>query len=66
MAERLLRVEEVAQHYMQIARSRVYEKLASGEIASIVIGRSRRIPESALQAYIDRMRAEQAPPAARD
>jgi hypothetical protein len=35
--------------------------LGRQEIESIVVGgRSRRIPESALQAYIDRLRAEQA------
>jgi excisionase family DNA binding protein len=60
MAERLLRVEDVARDYLQIARTRVYELVASGEIASIVIGRSRRIPESAVQAFIDRQRTEQA------
>jgi excisionase family DNA binding protein len=65
MAERLLRVEDVARDYLQIARSRVYQLVGAGELESIVIGRSRRIPESALQAYIDRIRAEQAAEAAR-
>jgi excisionase family DNA binding protein len=59
MSERLLKIEDVARDYLQIARTRVYELVGSGEIESIVIGRSRRVPESAVQAYIDRQRAEQ-------
>jgi excisionase family DNA binding protein len=55
MSERLLKIEDVARDYLQIARTRVYELVGSGEIESIVIGRSRRVPESAVQAYIDRL-----------
>jgi excisionase family DNA binding protein len=53
-----LRVEDVAREVLNIGRTRVYELLAAGEIRSVAVGRSRRIPESALQEYIDRLKAD--------
>ncbi len=44
---------------LSIARSSLYELLLRGEIVSITIGRSRRIPMDALTDYIDRLRREQ-------
>lgn len=38
---------------MQMSRSKVYALIASGEIPSVSIGRSRRVPASRLQAYLD-------------
>jgi excisionase family DNA binding protein len=58
VVERLLRVEDVARDVLHIGRTRVYELIASGELASVAVGRSRRIPESALQEYIDRLKAD--------
>ena len=62
MVERLLRVEEVAREALQISRTRVYELIATGALRSIVIGRSRRVPESAIREFIARLEAEQALP----
>ncbi len=45
---------------ISISRSELYLRLASGEIESIKIGRRRIIPVSALQEWVDRLRAEQA------
>jgi excisionase family DNA binding protein len=49
----LLTVEEVA-NLTSLGRSTVYELLARGEIPSITIGRSRRVPSEALHAWIRR------------
>jgi excisionase family DNA binding protein len=48
----LVRVE-VAAHMCSISRSRMYELVAAGEVPSLSIGRSRRIPLDGLQAWID-------------
>ena len=42
-----------------LSRSTIYEKLASGEIESVRIGRRRLIPEDALEQFVARLRAEQ-------
>jgi excisionase family DNA binding protein len=61
LAERLWKVEEAAREILHIGRTSLYELLARGEIESVVIlGRSRRIPDSALQAFIDRLKVEHA------
>lgn len=54
----LLKPEEAARR-LSIARSSLYELLLCGEIDSIKIGRSRRVPLSALTGYIDRKLREQ-------
>jgi excisionase family DNA binding protein len=43
---------------LAISRSKLYELLASGAIASIRIDRSRRIPLTALEEYVSRLLAE--------
>ena len=53
----LLRPAEAAEA-IGIGRSKVYELLASGELPSIRIGGSVRIPVAALQAWIERQLAE--------
>lgn len=40
---------------LMLSRSRTYELLASGELPSVKIGRSRRIPEELLREYIARL-----------
>ena len=53
----LLTVEEAA-HVMSTNRNRIYQMLRDGEIMSVLIGRSRRIPYSALERWIaDRISA---------
>ncbi|MCX4754284.1 helix-turn-helix domain-containing protein [Kitasatospora purpeofusca] len=49
----LLTAEDVAK-MMRIGRSTVYELLSGGELASIKIGRSRRIRPADVHAYIER------------
>ncbi len=58
MAENLLTIEQAAAR-MKCGRTRMFERVASGEIESVKIGRLRRIPESALDRWIARMLAEQ-------
>jgi excisionase family DNA binding protein len=47
----LLRVEEVAER-LRLSRSKTYELFASGQIASITIGRARRVPADAVAAWV--------------
>lgn len=42
---------------LRISRTKIYELLDAGEIESVHIGRSRKIPAEALRSYIDRLRA---------
>jgi excisionase family DNA binding protein len=56
--ERLYRVEEAAREVLHLGRTRVYELIASGALKSISIGRSRRITESALEEFIERLEAQ--------
>jgi excisionase family DNA binding protein len=53
----LLTVEEAAEA-MSLSRSLVYLLLGSGDIASIKVGRIRRIPFSALQDFVSRRLAD--------
>lgn len=59
----LLTVEESAKQ-ARISRTKMFELIKSGEIRSVKIGRSRRVPAAALAAYVDQLLAEQSPAAA--
>lgn len=50
----LLTVEEAA-HALRIGRTRMFALIASGEIKSVLIGRSRRISIDALHEYARRL-----------
>jgi excisionase family DNA binding protein len=52
----LLTAEEVAEA-LKIARSRVFDLLAGGDLPSVQIGRSRRITRTALEEYVARLEA---------
>jgi excisionase family DNA binding protein len=52
----LLRVEEAARE-LRIARRRIYELIASGELLSVKIGQSRRIPREELVRYVNSLSA---------
>jgi excisionase family DNA binding protein len=54
----LLTPEEVAAE-LRIARSRVFELIASGELRSMKIGRSRRVTRQALGAFVQRLVEDQ-------
>ena len=58
-SERLLTTLEVAER-LGIGKTMANSLIQTGEIASVRIGRSRRIPETALSAYITRLITEQA------
>jgi excisionase family DNA binding protein len=48
----LLRPSEAAE-LLAVGRSRLFELMASGELRSVKIGRSRRVPVAALTEYVD-------------
>lgn len=48
----LLTVEETADA-LGIGRSHLFKILASGEIASVKVGRLRRVPRAELERYVD-------------
>ncbi len=54
----LLTVEQAAEK-LSLARSTLYQLVLTGEVVSIKIGRSRRVPIDALADYIDRKVREQ-------
>ena len=41
-----------------VSRARLYQLLATGEIGSVKIGASRRVPAVDLEAYVSRLRSE--------
>jgi excisionase family DNA binding protein len=47
-----------AQNILSIGRTRLFKLIASGEIESVRIGSSRRIPTEAIDRYIERLRAQ--------
>ena len=51
LAERPLTVNQAAE-YLQAGRTFVYDKMRTGEIESVKIGRLRRIPLDALERYV--------------
>lgn len=59
MEDRLLRPEEVAEGRLSVGRTTVYELMRRGELRSVQIGKSRRIPSSAVDEYIARLSAAQ-------
>jgi excisionase family DNA binding protein len=54
----LLLTVEAAAALLSLGRTTVYELLASGELASVKIGRSRRISYDALRLFVDRLRCD--------
>lgn len=56
LVPRLLRVEEAAD-VLAISRTKVYELMASGELESVHIGRSRRVPVDAVRDFVARLRS---------
>ena len=61
---RLLSVENAAE-FLGMSRSRMYELLAAREVASVKIGRSRRVPLGALRRYVSDLLADQSHTAVR-
>ena len=57
MSTSLLYKPEAAAAALGIGRSKLFELIASGQIETVQIGRSRRVPAEALSAYVQRLRA---------
>ncbi len=53
--DQLLYRPEDAARVLDIGRSTLFELLAEGHLASVQIGRSRRIPRAALEDYVSRL-----------
>jgi excisionase family DNA binding protein len=58
VSDPLLYTPEEAAERLRIARHRIFDLLRTGEIESIKLGRSRRIPAVALIEFVERQRAE--------
>lgn len=54
---RLYTVEEVAR-LLRMSRAFVYRLVMSGQLESVLLGRSRRVPSIALDSFIDRLRRD--------
>jgi len=59
MTDELLTVPEVMAR-LRLGRSKVYDLIRSRRLPSVTIGRSRRIPASALREFISNQMAEAA------
>ena len=53
--EKLLLKPEEAAEMLSIGRSKVYELIGTGELASVRIGSSRRVPTDALIEFVTRL-----------
>lgn len=58
MTTLMLTPEEAAEE-LRIHRTRMYALIKSGEVVSVKVGGSRRVPRAGLVAYIERLVAEQ-------
>lgn len=52
---RLLLTPEHAADQLDVGRTTVYALMASGELRSVKIGRSRRVPAAALDEYVGKL-----------
>jgi excisionase family DNA binding protein len=57
-ASQLLLTAEQAAKTLAICRTKVYDLLRKGELESVQIGTSRRIPYDALTEYVQRLRSD--------
>ena len=63
---KLLFKPEEAADALGVSRARLYELMARGEVRSVKIGASRRVPAVDLEAYVSRLRTEREAGAAGD
>ncbi|MEU5690933.1 helix-turn-helix domain-containing protein [Actinosynnema sp. NPDC020468] len=59
MNDMVYRVEEVARA-LRIGRTKVFDLIRSGELVSVKIGGSRRVPVSSVRDYLSRLVGEAA------
>jgi excisionase family DNA binding protein len=60
--DKLLLTPEEAASVLSIGRSKVYELISDGRLASVRIDASRRVPMSALVEFVQRLREQREPP----
>lgn len=58
--DQLLLTPENAAELLAVGRTKLYELLRTGAIESVRIGGARRIPATALTAYVEQLRQEEA------
>ena len=56
--DKILLTPEEAAERLSIGRTLVYELIARGAIASVRVGRARRIPVAALERYVEQLLEE--------
>ncbi len=56
--DQLLYTPEDAGRVLGLGRSKVFELLADGQLSSVQIGRSRRIPRTALESFVAGLQAQ--------
>jgi excisionase family DNA binding protein len=54
-ARRVLLTVEAAAERLSISRTRMYALIKSGEVISVRVGRLRRVPVAALEAFTERL-----------
>jgi excisionase family DNA binding protein len=59
--DKLLLTPEEAAERLSVGRSRIFELIASGQLRSVRLGASRRIPTAALVEFVNELSAAQAP-----
>ena len=64
MTTKLLLTADEAAEALSLSRSTVYVELAAGRLESISVGRARRIPADAIDAWLQSKRHEAAEPSA--
>lgn len=57
----LLTVEEAAEQ-ARLGRTTMYQLVKTGQVRSVKIGRSRRVPRDAVDSYVAKLLAAQMPP----
>ena len=57
--DQLLLTPEHAAELLAVGRTKLYELLRTGALESVHIGAARRIPASALTAYVEQLRQEE-------
>lgn len=50
-------IEEIQGKLGGLGRTRVFDLIASGQLASVKIGRRRFVPDSAIAAYVERLKS---------
>lgn len=57
MIDQLNNIEQTSEKLGGLGRTRVFDLLRSGQLASVKIGRRRFVPDSSIQQYIEGLKA---------